>query len=180
MFKVGSKGTGRVSGMRVEVIEVFDDGMAELLYEDNSTMRVDSRAHGNFKWDDQWSDYWNESFDVAKPVSASATVGLNSYPTTKTEAEIRKGQPVFTGVAAYFPDALKAVAEVSRIGNDQHNPGQPLHWARGKSADQLDAAMRHMLDHLANPIDTDGGRHLAKAAWRLLAELQLDIEKGGL
>ncbi len=172
MFKLGSKGTGRNTGMRMEVVNVHKDGTAVILYEDNSSLYVSPAAHDNFKWDDQWSDvgYWPESYDVAKPVSA---------PATKTEAEIRKGQPVFTGVAAYFPDALKAVAEVSRIGNDQHNPGQPLHWARGKSTDQLDAALRHMLDHLANPIDTDGGRHLAKAAWRLLAELQLGIEKDG-
>lgn len=92
-----------------------------------------------------------------------------------TDPKERKGYPIFTGVIEYFPDALLEVAKVSKLGNDQHNPGQPLHWAREKSTDQLDAAMRHMIEH--GKIDTDGGYHLAKAAWRLLAELQLEIER---
>ena len=77
----------------------------------------------------------------------------------------------------YFPDALAAVAEVSRMGNEQHNPGQPLHWAREKSTDQMDAAVRHIIDGGTSRLDTDGGRHLAKAAWRILAQLQLEIEE---
>ncbi len=102
--------------------------------------------------------------------------GMKTPPVT--EAEKRKAQPVATGVLGYFPDALLAVAEVSRIGNEQHNPGEPLHWARSKSTDQLDAAVRHIIDKLkGEPQDSDGGRHLAKAAWRILAELQLEIEK---
>lgn len=88
----------------------------------------------------------------------------------------RKALPIFTGVVAYFPDALLAVSEVSQNGNDQHNPGEPLHWNREKSTDQFDSSLRHQIDHLTNKFDTDGGRHLAKAVWRLLAELQLDIE----
>jgi len=90
------------------------------------------------------------------------------------DAKARKGHPLFSGVMNYFPDALLEVAHTSKIGNDQHNPGQPLHWAREKSSDHLDCAARHMLDFKA--IDTDGGRHGAKAVWRLLAELQLTIE----
>lgn len=90
----------------------------------------------------------------------------------------RKARPVFSGVVKYFPDALLAVAHVSQLGNDQHNPGEPLNWARHKSTDQLDAAMRHLIDYASGaPIDTDGGHHLAKAAWRILAELQLEIER---
>ncbi len=90
----------------------------------------------------------------------------------------RKKLPLWTGVLCYFPDALLAVAEVSRLGNEQHNPGEPLHWAREKSTDQMNTAARHMLDHsTGNLTDTDGAWHLAKAAWRLLAELQLSIEK---
>jgi hypothetical protein len=93
--------------------------------------------------------------------------------------DARKALPIWTGFVMYFPDVLAAVAEVSRKGNDQHNPGQPLHWAREKSTDQMNTAMRHMVDHArGNRFDTDGSRHLAKAIWRLCAELQLDIEKG--
>ncbi len=90
----------------------------------------------------------------------------------------RKSYPVWSGVLMYFPDAIKEVALVSKLGNDQHNPGEPLHWARGKSMDQLDAATRHMIDHGTGHVkDTDGGYHLAKAIWRLCAELQLVIEQ---
>lgn len=94
-----------------------------------------------------------------------------------TDASSRKAAPIWSGFVKYFPDVFAAVAEVSRIGNDQHNPGEKLHWARGKSMDQMDCAFRHMLDHEQGArYDTDGGRHLAKAIWRLCAELQLDIE----
>jgi hypothetical protein len=89
----------------------------------------------------------------------------------------RKAVPVFDGVLMYFPDAVAAVAQVSKLGNDQHNPGQPLHWSRGKSTDQLNTALRHLMDHgVGEKRDTDGAWHLAKAAWRVLAALQLAIE----
>ena len=106
----------------------------------------------------------------------------------------RKAVPIFEGVLMYFPKALGAVAEVSHAGNAQHNPGEPLHWARGKSMDQYNTALRHMMDHrmgggrasvfdlknngwIPEPLDKDGVRHLAKAAWRVLAALELAIEE---
>jgi hypothetical protein len=91
-----------------------------------------------------------------------------------TDAKARKAVPLCTGVLDYFPKALAAIAEVSRIGNDQHNPGQPLHWAKGKSTDHADCALRHFAER--GTIDTDGGRHTAKAGWRVLAELEMEIE----
>jgi hypothetical protein len=94
------------------------------------------------------------------------------------DAQGRKNHPVFTGFLMYFPDAIAAIARVSKKGNDQHNPGEPLHWAREKSTDQMDTASRHMMDHgTGTVLDTDGEYHLAKAAWRICAELQLTIEK---
>lgn len=94
----------------------------------------------------------------------------------KTAVE-RKNTPVYSGVIKYFPDALKHVARVSQAGNDQHNPGEPMHWERGKSMDQLDALTRHLIDHASgNIFDDDGLYHLGKVAWRALAELQLLIE----
>jgi hypothetical protein len=86
----------------------------------------------------------------------------------------RKQFPIATGVLDYFPDAIAAVAEVSLAGNEQHHPGTPLHWDRTKSNDQSDALLRHMLDRGTR--DADGIRHSAKAAWRALAMLQLEIE----
>lgn len=92
----------------------------------------------------------------------------------KTSAE-RKAEPIHSGVLLYFPDALAAVARVSKAGNDKHNPGEPLHWSRAKSADQLDAATRHSLT--PNQLDADDGElELAHQAWRTLAELQLAEE----
>lgn len=90
----------------------------------------------------------------------------------------RKNIPVYHGVLAYFPLALKEVCKASTAGNKQHLEGQPLHWDRTKSMDQLDALTRHLLDHAhGETFDTDGVRHLAKVAWRALAQLQLELEK---
>jgi hypothetical protein len=98
-----------------------------------------------------------------------------SLPTTDAD---RKALPVWTGCLMYFPDVWAEVAKVSRIGNDQHNPGEPLHWERTKSTDHMNTAIRHMLDHGAgNLFDTNGEYHIAKAIWRLCAELQTTIEK---
>lgn len=94
-----------------------------------------------------------------------------------SEAKARKEIPLVTGLLDYFPSALAAVAEVSRVGNDQHNPGEPMHWARGKSMDHADAAVRHLVDR--GKRDADGLRHTAKAAWRVLALLQEEEEAEG-
>jgi hypothetical protein len=89
----------------------------------------------------------------------------------------RKQFPVATGVLAYFPDAIKYVAQVSKAGNDQHHPNTPLHWDKSKSTDEADALVRHLIDHLSGQeIDTDGVLHLGKTAWRALALLQRYLE----
>ncbi len=86
----------------------------------------------------------------------------------------RKDLPITTGVLDYFPLAIAEVARVSKAGNDQHNPGQPLHWAKGKSMDHADCIPRHLIDR--GSLDTDGMRHSAKLAWRALALLQTELE----
>lgn len=91
-----------------------------------------------------------------------------------SDAKARKRIPLATGLIDYFPDALAAVAELSQVGNDQHNPGQPLHWSRGKSDDHDDCLLRHFIERGMK--DTDGVRHSAKVAWRALALLQLELE----
>jgi hypothetical protein len=111
---------------------------------------------------------------MSKPFQPGETP--NRATTLPTDPAARKEFPVGTGVLDYFPDALVAIAEVSKKGNDQHNPGEPLHWARGKSMDQDDTIIRHYLER--GTIDpTDGMRHSAKMAWRVLALLQLEIEE---
>lgn len=100
-----------------------------------------------------------------------------SGESTAVVAALRKATPFFSGVMAYFADALEAVARVSKAGNDQHNPGTPLHWDRTKSQDEYDACSRHLLDRAKGiEFDTDGQRHMAKVAWRALAALQKEIE----
>ena len=91
-----------------------------------------------------------------------------------TDASARKNVPLATGCIDYFPDALAAVAECSKAGNEQHNPGQPLHWDKSKSTDEADALMRHFTER--GTFDTDGIRHSAKVAWRALALLQREID----
>lgn len=91
-----------------------------------------------------------------------------------TDWNTRKNAPMAGGVLDYFPLALMEVAKVSKIGNDQHNPGQPLHWARGKSSDHADCILRHLVDR--GTVDTDGALHSGKVAWRSLALLQEECE----
>jgi hypothetical protein len=92
----------------------------------------------------------------------------------EASSEQRKGYPIFSGVLAYFPDAIAAVAEVSYLGNQKHNPGEPMHWARGKSMDHADCIGRHLIEHggFDGPI-----RHSAALAWRALALLQEELER---
>lgn len=92
-----------------------------------------------------------------------------------TDPKERKEIPITTGVLDYFPNALAEIARVSKAGNDQHNPGQQLHWARGKSTDQADCIARHLIGR--GTFDTDGQRHSAKLAWRALALLQEELEE---
>lgn len=89
----------------------------------------------------------------------------------------RKRMPMAAGLLDYFPAALAEVALVSFDGNEQHNPGQELHWARGKSMDHADCIMRHLADR--GSLDERGMRHSAKLAWRALALLQQELEDEG-
>lgn len=91
----------------------------------------------------------------------------------------RKAVPITSGVLDYFPAALAEVARVSKAGNDKHNPGEPLHHARGKSADHADSIARHLIER--GGVDPDTGvRHSAELAWRALAMLQQELEDAGL
>jgi hypothetical protein len=93
------------------------------------------------------------------------------------DATERKKVPLGSGVLDYFPAALIEVAKVSWNGNNQHNPGQDLHWSRGKSNDHSDTMLRHYMER--GTIDDDGTRHSAKMVWRALAILQLELEEAG-
>jgi hypothetical protein len=103
--------------------------------------------------------------------------------TLPTDSAERKEYPLHAGCIRYFPAALAGVAHTSKLGNDKHNPGEPMHHARGKSMDHADCILRHM-------IDLDGllARGASKAevlaeanslAWRALALSQELHERFG-
>jgi hypothetical protein len=89
------------------------------------------------------------------------------------DSAARKRMPMCSGLVDYFPDACAAVAEVSWQGNEKHNPGEPLHWARGKSMDHADCIMRHLTERGGFDGNT---RHSAALAWRAMALMQEELE----
>ena len=115
----------------------------------------------------------------ARPVVCGQPVQNTAQSTTRVhdlpvDASARKAIPLYSGLVKYFPKALAAVAEVSRIGGEQHHPGEPLHWDRNKSTDEHDAMLRHLWE--AGTVDVDGCRHSAKLAWRALSALEKELE----
>ncbi len=104
--------------------------------------------------------------------------GCNSPAPTRrrlidADSATRKTFPMAAGLLDYFPDALAAVAAVSHMGNEKHNPGEPLHHARGKSMDHADCIVRHLVGR--GGFDGDM-RESAALAWRALALLQEELE----
>ena len=88
----------------------------------------------------------------------------------------RKEYPITTGCLDYFRDALLLVSHVSYKGNQKHNKGEPLHWARSKSADEEDAIGRHLVNRYETDPEIDL-EEAAQLAWRALAFLQKLAEK---
>ena len=80
----------------------------------------------------------------------------------------RKQYPMYSALLAYFPAALAKVAHHSYLGNEKHNPGQPLHHDRAKSGDEADALVRHLME----------GDYVGMA-WRALSLLQKHCEANG-
>lgn len=102
---------------------------------------------------------------------------VEELPTMRlsNESDVRKNMPIFSGVLNYFPLAIAEVSKLSKIGNDKHNPGQPLHWSKGKSTDHKDCIARHLID--AGTIDPDSQLfHDVGLAWRALANLETLLE----
>ena len=101
---------------------------------------------------------------------------ISSEPMTlPSDSAALKSMPIGTGVIDYFPRAIAAVAQLSKAGNDKHNPGQPLHWSKEKSTDHPDCIIRHFIDR--GKIDPDSGLlHDVGLAWRALANLEMVLE----
>lgn len=117
---------------------------------------------------------WAEEEKIfGEPVPGGVT-GENDIPLPTGAG--RKDFPISSGVLGYFPDALYQVAAQSKIGNDQHHKGKPLHWDKEKSTDELDALARHLADYHRHK-NCGWRRHALQAdlravAWRALAALQ--------
>lgn len=102
--------------------------------------------------------------------------------TLSTDNIKRQGVKLWDALFNYFPRAWLAVVDVSIQGHKQHNLDKDgsgkLFWQRDVSTDHLNKAMRHLFDHgMGTPFDTDGTRHLAKAIWRLSAQLENEIRE---
>jgi phage tail protein X len=100
-----------------------------------------------------------------------------------TDDKLRKQIRAFQGFVKYFPDATAAVALLSKIANEQHNPGEPMHWAKEKSTEELDSLMNHLIDIACKgelSRDSDGILDAVKIAWRGMANLQRLLDKHGL
>lgn len=104
-------------------------------------------------------------------------IKTRTEPILSTDSAERKRTPLYSGVIAYCPLALAAVARVSQRGNDKHNPGEPLHHAREKSNDHEDCMARHLVD--VNTFNEEMGEYedAACLAWRALMHLQELEEK---
>ena len=82
--------------------------------------------------------------------------------------------PLFTLFRAYFPNASRAVAEVSAFGAKKYAPGGWRHVENGV-ARYSDALDRHLTLEASGEItDPETGlRHAAHVAWNALARLEL-------
>lgn len=111
--------------------------------------------------------------------------------TLPADSAARKEIPIARGCDDYFPAALAAVAHRSYIANRKHNPGEPMHHARGKSNDHRDCLRRHDIDLAGSPdgyetvewIDPETGKVesarlpiVSAIAWRALALCQEWLE----
>jgi hypothetical protein len=155
--------------------------LAELRYEEwiGSDATLDSHVI-NFKWDDtpEGHDFWRDvNKGIIKDFHGTTTDNSeHKNPIFKKDDKDkqRKETPIFSGVLMYFPDAIREIAQCSFVANEQHNAGEPMHWAKHKSNQHADSLTRHLLE--VGTVDTDGIRHATKVAWRSLALLQTELE----
>lgn len=86
--------------------------------------------------------------------------------------------PVYRGVLAYFPNALKAVAEISAFGARKYD------WKNWQGLDDgynrySDGLARHIVaENIEGPLDSESGLpHAAHAAWNALARLEFYLKE---
>lgn len=83
---------------------------------------------------------WN--YDMRVPLNDGAI-----YPSAlPNDSEARKQYPLGSVLFGQFPAAMVGLAHHSWKGNNKHNPGQDLQDNRTKSTDDLECALRHLLE----------------------------------
>ncbi|HKJ75244.1 MAG TPA: dATP/dGTP diphosphohydrolase domain-containing protein [Alphaproteobacteria bacterium] len=89
--------------------------------------------------------------------------------------------PVYSGVLARFPRAIRELAKVSRFGAQKHGvPVQSRSFLDMPQSDLVfkDAMARHLLDEVIDGAvnEEDGGLlHSAQRAWNALADLEVRL-----
>lgn len=137
-------------------------------------------------YDNTAADLHNKTVEMNQFSLADQSKSKMTLPTDSNE---RKEYPLFRGALQYFPAAISGVANISKKGNDKHNPGEEMHHARSKSPDHGDCIIRHLIDTadlLASLERGDNGTtpqdvlHEAnQLAWRALAFSQALHEQFG-
>lgn len=139
------------------------------------------------------SSWCNDEADYEAPIKGLHTISLGEMHATHSgvqmygearlpsDRETRKDTPIYSGFIKYFPLAMGAVAQLSKSANEVHNPGEELHWSKGKSNDHADAAARHLSERGGYDDVADHDYHYlhaVKLAWRAMADLQTTLESG--
>lgn len=172
VFKIGDRvkyvGTEIEPGVAGYITDIYEDGYG--IYK--VRFAGWNEGHDDDRVDCINDTWWCEGEELE--LDEGIPAARNMLP---SDSQGRKNIPLASGVLDYFTSALIEVAKVSKAGNDQHNPGEPLHWAQEKSTDHADTLLRHFIER--GTVDTDGTRHSAKLAWRALALLQMEMQAEG-
>lgn len=84
---------------------------------------------------------------------------------------------IIRGFMHYFPNAIRAVADVSEFGSKKYDWGNWLHVDNGQYR-YTEALGRHLLDETKQPLDPESGLfHAAHAAWNAMARLELMLRE---
>jgi hypothetical protein len=106
----------------------------------------------------EWPEHPSNRAEGPGTTFSEPKAGSPIFPDDSAE---RLTYPVKTGLLDYFPRACAAVAHHSYVANDQHNPGEPMHWAKEKSVGTGDQIVRHVMEG-----------DLEACAWRALELLE--------
>lgn len=116
---------------------------------------------------------WRQFFELTPTFSNMECISVNDplYDLlVKQTSEARKKAPVQAGFNDYFPEAIMAVAMMSYMANQKHNPTEELGWSWNRSDDHADCVARHALRD--DTLDEFNLPHKVAKAWRAMADLQ--------